>query len=125
VLYEALTGQLPFPGSTLEQIAVAHMLRPPPRPSRERDGVPVAMDEVIATGMAKNPAERYATTVELARAAHDATTVPFPRPRPAVSVPQSSRSDLPAAGQRHGQDTQRGRVVLCCSHLSLSTAART
>ena len=46
VLYEALTGQLPFPGSTLEQIAVAHMLQPPPRPSREQNGVPAAMDAV-------------------------------------------------------------------------------
>jgi hypothetical protein len=106
VLYESLTGQLPFPGSTLEQIAVAHMLQPPPRPSREHDGVPAAMDDVIATGMAKNPAERYATTVELARAAHDATTVPFPRPEPALPVPQSSQPGLIAAGRIHGQDTQ-------------------
>ena len=33
VLYESLIGQLPFPGQTLEQIAVAHMTQPPPRPS--------------------------------------------------------------------------------------------
>jgi serine/threonine protein kinase len=91
VLYEALTGRPPFPGDSLEQIAVAHMLQPPPRPSRERAGVPAAMDDVIATGMAKNPDQRYATTVELARAAHDATTVPLPRPGPTFPAPPPTR----------------------------------
>jgi predicted Ser/Thr protein kinase len=105
VLYQALTGRPPFPGDTLEQIAVAHMLAPPPRPS-EHGGVPAAMNDVIATGMAKNPAERYATTVELARAAHDATTAPFSRPVPTVAVPPSSRRDQPAAGLIHGEHTQ-------------------
>ena len=33
VLYQALTGEQPFPAGSLEQIAVAHMLEPPPRPS--------------------------------------------------------------------------------------------
>jgi hypothetical protein len=58
-------------------------MQPPPQPSL-RAGVPVAMDQVIATGMAKNPDQRYASTVELARAARDATTVPLVRPGPAV-----------------------------------------
>jgi serine/threonine protein kinase, bacterial len=87
VLYEALTGQKPFPGNNFEQVAVAHMLEPPPRPSQDRRGVPAAMDDVIATGMAKNPDQRYATTVELARAAHDATTQPLPRPDPRTAAP--------------------------------------
>ncbi len=107
VLYEALTGQLPFPGSTLEQIAVAHMLQPPPRPSREQAGVPSTMDEVIATGMAKNPDQRYATAAELARAAHDATTVPLSGPGPTARVHPSLQPDYHlTAGRIHGQDTQ-------------------
>jgi len=40
VLYESLTGRLPFPGQTLEQIAVAHMTQPPPRPSEVRTAFP-------------------------------------------------------------------------------------
>jgi hypothetical protein len=44
--------------------------------------------------MAKDPDQRYATTVELGRAARDATTVPFSRP------------DQLTAAPIHGQDTQ-------------------
>ena len=92
VLYEALTGQPPFPGNSLEQVAVAHMLAPPPRPSREHDGVPAAMDNVIATGMAKDPDQRYATTVELAHAARDATTVPLPLPGSTTTMATTDRA---------------------------------
>jgi serine/threonine protein kinase len=62
VLYQCLTGELPFPADTLEQVAVSHMVMPPPRPSQERDSIPTAMDHVIATGLAKQPADRYPST---------------------------------------------------------------
>jgi serine/threonine-protein kinase len=73
VLYQCLTGQQPFPGNTLEQVAVGHMVTPPPRPS-ERAAIPAAMDHVIATGLAKQPADRYSTTIEMASAAKEAVT---------------------------------------------------
>ncbi|GFG84329.1 protein kinase domain-containing protein [Mycolicibacter algericus] len=72
VLHQALTGQQPFPGESLEQIATGHMFDPPPRPSAIRGSVPAALDDVIATGMAKDPDERYATARELAQAARRA-----------------------------------------------------
>jgi serine/threonine protein kinase len=58
VLYQCLTGELPFPGDTLEQVAVSHTVMPPPKPSKDRDIVPTAMDQVIATGLAKAPTDR-------------------------------------------------------------------
>ena len=73
VLYQCLTGQQPFPGNTLEQVAVGHMVTPPPRPS-ERAAIPQALDQVIATGLAKQPAERYSTTIEMSSAAKEAVT---------------------------------------------------
>ena len=72
VLYEALTGQSPFPGKTLEQIATAHMLHPPPAPSTVRPQIPRAMDQVITTGMAKEPDRRFRSTKDLATAARAA-----------------------------------------------------
>jgi serine/threonine-protein kinase len=74
VLYQSLTGKLPFPGDSLEQLATAHMFEPPPQPSMVQDGVPPAMDQVIATGMAKDPDQRYQTAKDLARAARAALT---------------------------------------------------
>jgi serine/threonine-protein kinase len=106
VLYESLTGQPPFAAGSLEQIAVAHMLQPPPRPSTRVRGVSARMDDVIATGMAKIPDQRHATTVELARAARDAITVPLARPRPSAPVHPPSRPDQRTAASFHGQDTR-------------------
>jgi serine/threonine protein kinase, bacterial len=105
VLHEALTGQRPYPGDSIEQQIVGHLTTPPPRPSMLQPGVPQPMDAVIAKGMAKHPGQRYATTVALARAAHDATTVPLPRPRPSVPVRPSLPPRPFGAGSIHSQDT--------------------
>ncbi|MDT5290129.1 MAG: eukaryotic-like serine/threonine-protein kinase [Mycobacterium sp.] len=86
VLYQCLTGELPFPGTTLEQIAVGHMVMPPPRPSEERTTVPTALDEVIATGLAKQPTDRYESTVEMAAAARHAIADPTSQSSPGLPV---------------------------------------
>lgn len=111
VLHQGLTGQPPFPAEAIEQIAVAHMVEPPPKPSALRAGVPAAMDEVVATGMAKDPAQRYASTLELvgaARVALDAGAVrpapapprPAPAPVPQRPVPTDPADAVTVAGGR-------------------------
>src|SRR5246127_2786052 len=59
VLYECLNGNTPYPGENFEQQITAHLIEPPPRPSSTDPNMPVALDSVIATGMAKNPDQRY------------------------------------------------------------------
>jgi serine/threonine protein kinase len=69
VLYECLTGQVPFEGEEMTQLISAHMFSPPPRPSIMRRGISRAFDDVIAAGMAKQPAARFPSAGALARAA--------------------------------------------------------
>jgi serine/threonine-protein kinase len=90
VLYECLTGSPPFPGDGLERQVVAHLSDPPPQPSKSRPDVPEDFDAVIARGMAKEPRQRYATTVELAAAADDAITVPIPPTARGAGLPRSA-----------------------------------
>ena len=83
VLYECLTGTPPFGQLTMAELVVAHLQSAPPQPSATRPEVPEQIDQVIASGMAKDPDQRYATTIEFATAARDAITVPIPTPKPA------------------------------------------
>jgi serine/threonine-protein kinase len=77
VLAECLTGSPPFRVESIERAIGAHLTEPPPRPSQLRPGlVPVALDQVIAKGMAKKPEERYRSAGDLANAALNALTAP-------------------------------------------------
>jgi len=106
VLYESLTGQPPFPGDSMAHLVTAHLSTPPPRPSSTHPNVPSQVDDVIATGMAKDPNQRYATTIDLAAAARDAITDPIARPAPTETQPptvQTSSPVLPAAVTKYRQ----------------------
>ncbi len=99
VLGECLTGAPPYQSDSVERLIAAHLLDPVPRPSQQlRPGmIPVALDQVIATGMAKNPDERYRTAGELAAAAHDALTGPEQRLETTI-LRQGDNGSLVAGG---------------------------
>jgi serine/threonine protein kinase, bacterial len=71
VLYECLTGSPPYQGDQISVIG-AHLNQAIPRPSAAQPGIPTAFDAVIARGMAKDPADRYASCGELSAAAYTA-----------------------------------------------------
>jgi serine/threonine-protein kinase len=105
VLYECLTGDTPYPGDSLEQQYAGHVATPPPQPSSTNPNLPVDFDRVTEKGLAKDPDQRYATTVELANAAHNAITAPLappalpgdaPNPPPAHRVVQGPPPPAPA-----------------------------
>lgn len=69
ILFEAVTGSVPFPRDSEPAVLFAHMSSPPPLASTVRPELPAAMDAVIAQGLAKDPADRPATAGALLAAA--------------------------------------------------------
>lgn len=72
VAYCLLAGAEPFAGRSEAAKLVAHCKAERPRPSRERAQLPMAVDRVIARGMAIDPASRFGTAGEFARALEQA-----------------------------------------------------
>lgn len=58
MLYETLTGQVPFQGKTSRQVLIRHMTEKPVPPSRWVDGVPPWLDDLILRLLAKVPRDR-------------------------------------------------------------------
>ncbi len=67
VLYELLTGTVPFTGETPVEIAMKHLSQTPEAPSARRPDIPHDLDLVVLRALAKEPAERYRTAAELDR----------------------------------------------------------
>jgi Protein kinase domain len=61
VVFEALTGTVPFSGVSDVAVIYAHLEAAPPRASERRDALPDALDDVLARAMAKDPDERQPT----------------------------------------------------------------
>ncbi len=83
LLYQALSGAHVFPGATREEVAQRHLMAPVPSLSAIRSGLPVALDDVLARALAKEPGRRFQQPGALANAYHqivapNATTrIPF------------------------------------------------
>ena len=76
VLYEMLTGELPFGGATV-QSQIARRLHETPVPVRTlRPEVPEALDRVVGRALARHPVDRFPDASAMASALSDALTAP-------------------------------------------------
>jgi eukaryotic-like serine/threonine-protein kinase len=65
VLYEMLTGKVPFTGDTPVEIAMKHLSQVPEPPSALRPEVPHDLDAVVMRALAKDPDQRYGSAEEM------------------------------------------------------------
>ncbi|MDX6402387.1 MAG: eukaryotic-like serine/threonine-protein kinase [Gaiellaceae bacterium] len=65
VLYELLTGVVPFSGDTPVEIAMKHLSTVPEPPSAKRADIPRDLDMIVMRALAKDPAERYQSAEEM------------------------------------------------------------
>jgi serine/threonine-protein kinase len=65
VLYELLTGEVPFPGDNFVAVAMRHINEPPPSVRARRPDVPARLDSAIQRAMAKEPRDRFGSMGEL------------------------------------------------------------
>jgi beta-lactam-binding protein with PASTA domain len=65
VLYELLTGSVPFGGETPVELAMKHLSKVPEAPSHIRPEIPRDLDFVVMRALAKSPDERYASAEEM------------------------------------------------------------
>ena len=98
VLFELLTGQRPFPGHTLTEVAYKIVHEPPRIPSQVRPGLPPAFNPIVLKLLEKDPDRRYSRGADVARALEalrrvlagvtgDVSQFTPPAPQPAPAEP--------------------------------------
>jgi serine/threonine protein kinase len=103
VLYECLTGEVPFPKPSEAATLHAHVMSPPPVVSEIRPDLPPALDGVIAQGMAKDPWSRPSRAAELIQSASRALS----SSASSIAVPaQTDRRDGADERERRVQTTK-------------------
>jgi serine/threonine-protein kinase len=118
VLYECLTGSVPFPKDLDAAVILAHIEELPVAPSTLRPELPRSIDDVLDRVLAKEPGNRYQTCRELITAAHAALpglasqphTVLTRRTDPlaGVTTPPGSSGPRGGTGPRSGSGPRRG-----------------
>ncbi|XCM84253.1 Stk1 family PASTA domain-containing Ser/Thr kinase [Kitasatospora sp. HUAS MG31] len=88
MLFELLTGSLPFDGESTMSVLYQHVQQPPPAPSSLDPSLPPAVDAVVARALRKDPAERYPSAGSMAEELRRiAAGEPLAEPTPTVVTP--------------------------------------
>jgi eukaryotic-like serine/threonine-protein kinase len=89
VLYEALTGMVPFEGETHIATAMLRLNKDPVPPGALRPGIPRKLEAVVMRALARDPDDRFQTAQEMAAALERSAPSPDTRRiRPSVPEPR-------------------------------------
>jgi len=94
VLFQLLTGQLPFSGATPMALLMMQTQQPPPAPRSLNPEIPPAVEAVVLKLLAKRPEDRYQTAAEVVAALRAAITTPTLETR-LGQLPPTAIGDLP------------------------------
>jgi hypothetical protein len=120
VLFQMLTGRVPFPAESDEAKMWAHLSEPPPRASELRPELPRMLDDVVARAMAKDPEQRFVTAGDLAAVA---ATALEKRSAPALAPAVVSAPPLRAAPVPYTRSAYRRALILNAMTDSVSVVA--
>ena len=95
ILYEMVTGTVPFAGGKPLQVLVKHLEEEPDPPSARKRGLPRGVDAVVLKALEKDPDARYRTMGELAEALEKLGAALSLRPAP---IPLLSEEEAAASG---------------------------
>ena len=101
LLYELLTGTVPFQGESAVAVALQHLSAPPKRPSLLNPAVPPELDRIVLKALAKDPAQRF-PTAEAFIAALSSLNQNGALPPPLDQQPTEAIPALPPAEEREG-----------------------
>lgn len=65
MLYEMLTGRLPFDGDSAVTVALMQLQSTPKRPREINPGIPIGLEQITMRAMQKQPEDRYASAAEM------------------------------------------------------------
>jgi TolB-like protein/Flp pilus assembly protein TadD len=123
VLYEMLAGHPPFVGGGTRAVLARHVADPPPPLATVRPGVPSAVRAAVTRGLAKAPADRFASVREFAAALLAPVSVPEPASSIAV-LPFVNLSGSP--GDEYLGDGMAEEIIIALTKIEgLRVASRT
>jgi eukaryotic-like serine/threonine-protein kinase len=104
VLYEMVTGRIPFICNTQFDVMAAHVKTPPPPPIGIKPDLPPELNQIILKALAKDPAQRFQTAAQFREAIdHVAGVGPAPQPEAVTQMvpPTAAEAEVQVwGGQR-------------------------
>ena len=124
-LYEAVSGQRAFPGDDAVSVA-AKIANDDAEPFAAALGLPPAVDDAIARGLARKPEARYRSCEALGAAIARSLTMPMASELVATAQPTPTVASAPSAPaeRRTGQVALGAAVILATAALLVRTALR-